>query len=629
MSYTLRLTNGKILLTLADQQSDSVSTSLTLIGKNVNAYGTDINQNFIRLLENSSNTVPPRSPLIGQLWFNALEQRMYFYNNSLQFKPVGGPIVLEQQPVGLVSGDLWIDTTSRQLKFYDGTNLITAGPLYDYTKGKSGFVLEDLIDSSENTHLVSNLYVNDSLVGIVSDSSFSLRIDYAQEMGMSFIGQGITAAPGTKFYGTAINAEQLNGILAEDVIVSTTGSIQTISGSLDINNDEGLYVGVNQDLQFYITGTNRTATIGLGSVQDFDLLGQITGNPEIHCFYFDSTNKRIGIFTNTPTADLEIAGNVVVVGDLTIDGTTTYVNTVDLLVENKNIILANSVSGPSDLYADTGGIIIKGSSDKTLLWEFNGGNSTWRANDNFDIPSEKTYRINGNTVLTANALSSSIISAPGLTSVGNLSLLNVGDILITGTTISSTVSSPIIIGSGFTTEVQFAGRKLKNVSTPTLADTADTVATKGYVDSIISTTRVGQHALTIDISGQGIIDPEDPDLDAYVIDLLRLLLPPGDSAPYGLLDNARARVLVTTSDAASTVAISDPIDFMPVNVYRAGTTSTIGVIEYQSNYVASTTVPATSLTTKKAIKQYIVTGGDWTRGIYSGSSNTVWTDGTW
>ena len=67
MSYTLRLSNGKILLTLADQQTDSVTTSLTLIGKNVNAYGADINQNYIRLLEHFASTTQPTSPLAGQL----------------------------------------------------------------------------------------------------------------------------------------------------------------------------------------------------------------------------------------------------------------------------------------------------------------------------------------------------------------------------------------------------------------------------------------------------------------------------------------------------------------------------------------------------------------------------------
>src|ERR1700691_1871907 len=98
MSYTIKLTNGTILVTLADQTTDDVSTSLTLVGKNVNSYGTFINDNFVKLLENSAFSTSPTSPLVGQLWFSTIDQRMYFYNNSQQFKPLGGALVSATQP---------------------------------------------------------------------------------------------------------------------------------------------------------------------------------------------------------------------------------------------------------------------------------------------------------------------------------------------------------------------------------------------------------------------------------------------------------------------------------------------------------------------------------------------------
>ena len=52
---------------------------------------------------------------------------------------------------------------------------------------------------------------------------------------------------------------------------------------------------------------------------------------------------------------------------LTIQGTTTTLDTQNLLVEDKNIILGN-VSSPSDTTADGGGITLKGSSDYTINW---------------------------------------------------------------------------------------------------------------------------------------------------------------------------------------------------------------------------------------------------------------------
>ena len=60
-------------------------------------------------------------------------------------------------------------------------------------------------------------------------------------------------------------------------------------------------------------------------------------------------------------------GDATIGGNLTVSGATTYVNTTSLIVQDKNIELANSAS-PTDALADGAGITIKGSSDKTLTW---------------------------------------------------------------------------------------------------------------------------------------------------------------------------------------------------------------------------------------------------------------------
>lgn len=73
----------------------------------------------------------------------------------------------------------------------------------------------------------------------------------------------------------------------------------------------------------------------------------------------------------------ESNGNVVVGGDLTINGTTTTIDTANLLVEDKNIIIG-SVSSPTDTTADGGGITLKGASDYTINWS--SANNRWEFN---------------------------------------------------------------------------------------------------------------------------------------------------------------------------------------------------------------------------------------------------------
>ena len=67
------------------------------------------------------------------------------------------------------------------------------------------------------------------------------------------------------------------------------------------------------------------------------------------------------------------AGNVIMSGNLTVNGTTTTIDTTNLIVEDKNIEMGK-VSSPTDTTADGGGLTLKGDgtapyTDKTILWE--------------------------------------------------------------------------------------------------------------------------------------------------------------------------------------------------------------------------------------------------------------------
>ena len=70
--------------------------------------------------------------------------------------------------------------------------------------------------------------------------------------------------------------------------------------------------------------------------------------------------------SGTVLASISAAGNLTV-QDLTVNGTTTTINSTTLTVDDKNIELA-SVTSPTDTTADGAGITIKGATDKTFNW---------------------------------------------------------------------------------------------------------------------------------------------------------------------------------------------------------------------------------------------------------------------
>ena len=85
------------------------------------------------------------------------------------------------------------------------------------------------------------------------------------------------------------------------------------------------------------------------------------------------TKRHLAITSTT----YDSSGDVVVGGNLTVEGTTTTLDTANLLVEDKNIIIGN-VSTPSDTTADGGGITLKGASDYTINWI--NANNRWEFN---------------------------------------------------------------------------------------------------------------------------------------------------------------------------------------------------------------------------------------------------------
>lgn len=104
-------------------------------------------------------------------------------------------------------------------------------------------------------------------------------------------------------------------------------------------------------------------------------------------------------------------------GDLTVNGTTTNINTTNLVVEDKNIILGD-VASPSDTTADGGGITLKGLSDKTFNWV--DSTDAWTSSEHMNLASGKAYYINGTSVLNGTTLGTGITTS-SLTTVGALS----------------------------------------------------------------------------------------------------------------------------------------------------------------------------------------------------------------
>ena len=221
----------------------------------------------------------------------------------------------------------------------------------------------------------------------------------------------------------------------------------------------------------------------------------LSGSGLTTAFFINATTQRMGVYTELPTATLDVNGDARIRGSLTVEGNVTSVNTTNVEIADKLIELAK-VATPSNSTANGGGISIEGGTDgdKTLTWASTG--ATWSSSENLNLASNKVYRIAGFDVLSQTSLGTTVASAPGLTSVGTLSSLQVSNLNISNTTIASTTANANIVlspnGSG---TISMNSSRVSNLGTP--INPLDG-ANKSYVDY---TVRVASLGLSADTTG--------------------------------------------------------------------------------------------------------------------------------
>ena len=251
MAYTINLTDGSIFATIADGTINT-SSSMILVGKNYAGYGEFLDENFIHLLENGSNTVAPGAPLTGQLWWDKANSLMKVYTGTA-FKTISAATASATAPTGNVVGDIWWDTVNQQLKVWNGTTWVLVGPASSSSQGTSGAIVETVTDNAAVDHVVIKLYVANTVVGIISkDATFTPG--GAGITGFATVSPGIqlsSTVSNNLFRGTATDSNALGGLLSTSFLRSDAND--TTSGTLGIINDTGLTVGADQDAKISVT----------------------------------------------------------------------------------------------------------------------------------------------------------------------------------------------------------------------------------------------------------------------------------------------------------------------------------------------------------------------------------------
>ena len=188
------------------------------------------------------------------------------------------------------------------------------------------------------------------------------------------VGDGSTAWNSLGYFPSIVSG----GTVLGNLEIGTTGTL-TFEGSTADGFETTLAV-TDPTADRTITLPDQSGTVvvsGNASITDAD----IAANAEIAVSKLaNGTANQVLVTDGT---DVSWSDDLTLAGNLTVNGTTTTVNTETLTVKDKNIELA-VVDTPTDTTADGGGITLKGSTDKTINWI--DATDAWTSSERFSYP---------------------------------------------------------------------------------------------------------------------------------------------------------------------------------------------------------------------------------------------------
>jgi len=361
MSYIINNYNRE-QVAIVEDGTINTSLDIKLIGKNYAGYGEAQNENFVWLLENFANSTAPSRAVTGQLWFDTATKKLKFFD-SVRWRIAGGSEVSNISPANLTEGDLWWDSINKQLKAYDGSSFVLVGPQgtgSHLTQMRSRTVTAT-IGTGGATHAIIEAIVNDATIFVISaDDAYELDSN-SSITGFTVIRQGITlynthtdTFPGQtqsshRFWGTATNADRLGGYVAGDFVLNSDLEFDTLVKFGDVGFSVGL---PNRRLWVY---------------NDSSLV------PTIHNKLSDTIvfKTTIGVTTNTPLKlvgldllpGIHLTSNI---GSSTLKYNRIFADSMSGTADQANSLNVGGTFRIASTAASSGTIVARTSADETI-----------------------------------------------------------------------------------------------------------------------------------------------------------------------------------------------------------------------------------------------------------------------
>jgi hypothetical protein len=271
----------------------------------------DLNKLELQNARIQNLTSDPASPVAGQIYYNSVDSQLKYYNGSASAWQVIGQTVEQLQDA---VNDLLVAGTAISLNYNDGAGTLTIA----------------------NTGVTSILGTASEVE--VSASAGAVTLSLPSTINANTTGNANTAttlatARTISLGGDLSGSASFNG--STDITINATVGANSVALGTDTTGDyvagatagNGITVGGSGGEGSSLTITNTGVLSLTGTANEVNVSAS-------------AGNVTIGL-----PDDVTIGGSLVVTGDLTVSGSTTYLNTATLQVEDNKVVLNSNATG--------------------------------------------------------------------------------------------------------------------------------------------------------------------------------------------------------------------------------------------------------------------------------------------
>ena len=286
---------------------------------------------------------------------------------------------------------------------FDGSTLTVNGSIdlsgnidVDGTTNLDAVDIDGAVDMASSLTLAGNADFNGNLDVDGTTNLDAVDIDGAVDMAST-----LTLAGNADFNGN-LDVDGTTNLDAVDIdgAVDMASSL-TLAGNADFNGNLDVDGTTNLD------GTNVAGALAVSGSATVDNLS-LDGNT------ITTSSGNLTIDSNGGTTTIN--DNAIISGNLTVNGTTTTINSTTVNIDDKNFQVATGAA--DDAAADGAGFTVdSGDGDKT--WNFEATGYNWGSSENINLASGKVLKVNNTSILSSTTLGSSVVTS-SLTSLGTI-----------------------------------------------------------------------------------------------------------------------------------------------------------------------------------------------------------------